>query len=96
MEVRGDKKPASKAPGIKNLQRSLKSIGFEVRPTGTVDEATVSAVNSVFQGWDDAPPKLRAGNLTAAQISSNLPTVSKYLRKAIGEAQDFGDATKEG
>lgn len=80
---------APRSPGVKNLQRSLQSIGMEVKPTGVVDAATVTAINEVFSGWDDAPPKLRTGNLTAKQISSNLPVVAKYLHQAISGSKSF-------
>ena len=81
-------------PGVKNLQRRLASVGLPVRQTGVVDEATVEAINGIFSGWDDAPEKLRGGNLTAGQISKNLPAVTKYVKLALGGAQNFGDATR--
>ena len=86
----------AKIPGVKNMQRTLQSVGMPVRTTGVVDQPTVDAVNAIFQGWDDAPSALAGGNLTAGQIMSNLPLVQKYLRQAIGGAQQFGDATKDG
>lgn len=82
--------------GIKGMQRELAGIGMPVRVTGKVDAATVDAVNAVFHGWDDAPPLLKNGDLSARQISANLPFVEKYVRKAIGGAQEFGDATRDG
>jgi len=81
-------------PGVKNLQRRLASVGLPVKQTGFVDEATRDAVNGIFAGWDDAPASLRGGNLTAGQISKNLPLVTKYVKLALGGAQNFGDATK--
>lgn len=92
-EPGGDESGAA-GTGVKGMQRMLAGIGMAVRPTGAVDRATVDAINAVFAGWDDAPPKLRGGNLTARQISSNLPAVSRYLKLAIHGAQDFGDATR--
>lgn len=90
-------KPADEsgaAGGVVGMQKMLAGIGMAVRPSGRVDAATVDAINAVFAGWDDAPPKLRGGNLTGKQISSNLPSVERYLRMAIHGAQDFGDATR--
>lgn len=81
-------------PAVANMQKMLAGIGMAVRPTGRVDAATVDAINAVFAGWDDAPPKLRGGKLTQQQIERNLPAVSKYLHAAIHGAQDFGDATR--
>lgn len=96
MDRAGSEKPAgNRVAGVKNLQRTLASIGMGVKTTGVVDEATVEAVNSVFNGWDDAPESLKGGNLTASQIAKNLPTVSKYLRLAVHGAQGFGDASKD-
>lgn len=86
---------AAMQPGVKNLQRRLASVGLPVKQTGVVDNATTNAINGIFAGWDDAPASLRGGNLTPGQISKNLPLVTKYVRKALGEAQQFGDATKE-
>lgn len=81
--------------GIKRMQRELAGIGMPVKPTGKVDDATVDAINEIFHGWDDAPPLLKNGDLTARQISENLPFVEKYVKKAIGGAQEFGDATND-
>jgi hypothetical protein len=86
---------ATEAAGVKRVQRALASVGMPVRTTGVVDQATVSALNNIFAGWQDAPPKLRAGGLTARDVKSMLPSVEKYLARAVGEAQKFGDATKE-
>ena len=86
----------TKVPGVKNMQRSLASVGMNVKTTGVVDQPTVDAINAIFEGWDDAPAQLRGGDLTARQIQNNLPTVQKYLRQAIGGAQAFGDASKDG
>lgn len=82
--------------GVKSMQRELAGIGMPVQVTGKVDAATVDAVNEIFHGWDDAPALLKSGDLTARQISANLPFVEKYVKKAIGGAQEFGDATKDG
>jgi hypothetical protein len=88
--------PGAKVSGVKNMQRSLSNIGMPVKLTGVIDQPTVEALNAVFQGWDDAPARLRTGTLTAREIQSMLPAVQHYLHKAIGEAKDFGDAAREG
>jgi hypothetical protein len=79
---------------IKAIQKDLMRIGTEVRPTGVVDQATVTAVNNVFNGWDDAPPALRGGDLTAGQITKNAKVVAKYLHKAVGETTTFADVNE--
>lgn len=89
-----DDESGAAAGGVAGMQKMLAGIGMAVRPTGRVDQATVDALNAVFAGWDDAPPKLRGGALTAKQIASNLPAVARYLKLAIHGAQDFGDATR--
>jgi hypothetical protein len=86
---------ASMQPGVKSLQRRLASVGLPVKQTGVVDSATVQAVNGIFAGWDDAPANLSGGNLTAGQIAKNLGLVSKYVKKALGGAQNFGDSSKD-
>lgn len=78
---------------IITIQRQLQKINADIRPTGKVDAATVIGVNSVFNGWDDAPPELATGRLTAAQISKNARTVAKFLKKAIGESTTFADVS---
>lgn len=82
--------------GVKNLQRTLASIGLPVKVTGVVDDPTVEALNGIFSEWDDAPASLRGGKLTAAAVANNLPTITAYVRRAAGGAKNFGDATKEG
>ena len=80
---------------VKGMQARLRGIGFsDVRPTGKLDRVTVEAINSIFNGWDDAPPALRTGTLTDRQIAANLGTVQKYMKKAVGEAQMMLNADK--
>lgn len=90
-----EKVGAAMQPGVKNLQRRLASVGLQVKQTGVVDDATTQAINGIFAGWDDAPAKMRTGKLTASEISRNLPLVTKYVKKALGEAQNFGDSSKD-
>lgn len=78
---------------VKNIQRALRGLGFtDIRVTGVLDARTVTAINGIFGGWDDAPTKLRSGALSARQVSANLPVVAKYLRQAIGGAQKMLNA----
>lgn len=82
---------ASPGGPIRSIQITLQHMGMPVRPTGTLDQATVDAINGVFNGWDDAPPKLRTGKLTAHDIVRQLPIVSKFVHAAAGGAQVFHD-----
>lgn len=77
------------------MQKDLLKIGSDgVKPTGKLDEATVNAINGVFNGWDDAPKNLTSGNLTPAQISKNQNVVARYLHKAIGEMTTFSNVNE--
>jgi hypothetical protein len=76
---------------IRAIQTDLKKIGALTRVTGVLDDATVTGVNQVLGGWDDAPPKLRTGKLTSHEIAQNLPAVRKYLRAAVTGALVFPD-----
>lgn len=91
MERVGSDKLPRRTPGVGNIQRTLRSIGMQVPQTGALDAATVAAINSIFAGWDDAPPRLRTGELTAAQIAANLPMVSRYLKLATSGAKSFDE-----
>jgi len=79
---------------IAAIQKDLIKIGSPVRPTGKLDAATISAINQVFNGWDDAPAALRTGELTGPQIARNAKVVAKYLRKAVGETTMFADVNE--
>lgn len=72
----------SGSTSVVSLQQHLRAMGMQVRPTGVLDKATVAAINAVFTGWDDAPPKLATGRLTAHQISMQLPVVAKLVSLA--------------
>ena len=77
------------------MQKDLLKIGSDgVRPTGKLDEATVRAINGVFNGWDDAPKNLTTGNLTISQVSKNQALVARYLHKAIGEMKSFSNVNE--
>jgi hypothetical protein len=67
---------------IKTIQMSLAKMGVPLRPTGVLDQATVDAINGVFSGWDDVPPKLRTGQLTKHDVAVQIGAVSKYVKLA--------------
>ena len=68
---------------IKSIQLDLKKIGIPVAPTGVLDDSTVTAINGVFAGSVDVPPKLATGALTKHDIASNLPAVSRGLKVIV-------------
>ena len=76
---------------IRNIQVTLSKMGLPVRPTGVLDDPTVTAINGVFGGWDDAPPALRTGHLTKHDIARQLPVVAKLVRQAAGGAMVLPD-----
>lgn len=84
-----------KTPGVKNIQRTLASIGIPVKQTGALDQETVDAINSIFKGWDDAPSKLRGGNLTAHDIAKDIGAVARYINLATGGAKSFEDLPED-
>ena len=65
---------------IKSIQLDLKHLGIPLEPTGVLDDPTVTAINGVFAGSVDVPPKLATGNLTKHDIATNLPAVSRGSR----------------
>jgi hypothetical protein len=70
---------------VKFLQKNLRAVGFsDIKVTGVLDAKTVAAINGIFGGWDDAPPKYKTGALTAAEIGKNLNTVVKLMKSAVG------------
>lgn len=76
------------ASPIKNLQKTLVSIGMPVQPTGVLDQATVDAVNGVFDGLDIVPSKLRTGRLTKHDVAAQIGVVTKYVKLAAGGAMN--------
>lgn len=76
---------------IKTIQVTLAKMGLPVHPTGVLDDLTVSAINGVFNGWDDAPPDLRTGKLTAHDIARKLPVVTRLVKLAAGGAMVLPD-----
>lgn len=74
---------------IKSIQLDLIKIGLQVRASGVLDDPTVVAINGVFQGSVDVPPKLATGSLTKHDIASNLPAVSRGLKVIVHGAQNF-------
>lgn len=68
---------------IKSIQLDLQKIGLPVQPTGVLDDPTVVAINGVFQGSVDVPPKLATGNLTKHDIAKNLSVVARSLKVIV-------------
>lgn len=64
-------------------------MGLPVKPTGTLDPQTVGFINAVLGSWDDAPPKLRTGSLSAREIKSQLGLVAKLIKRAASGATSF-------
>lgn len=88
-------KGANPSNPVLAMQRDLLKIGSDgVAPTGKLDEATVRAINGVFNGWDDAPKSLTTGNLTLSQISKNQNVIARYLHKAVGEMKSFSNVNE--
>ena len=88
---RSDSFGAATGGPIKSIQLTLAKMGLPVHPTGVLDNPTVSAINGVFNGWDDAPPALRTGQLTKHDIARQLPTVAKLVKQAAGGAMVLPD-----
>lgn len=76
---------------IKTIQLDLQKIGLPVRATGTLDQATVDAINGVFNGSVDVPLDLRSGNLSMHDIARKLPVVSKSLKTIVRGSQTFSN-----
>lgn len=74
---------------IKTVQTYLAHMGLPVRPTGVLDAATVNAINGIFDGWDDAPAKLRTGRLTKHEIAAQIGVVAHYVKLAATGATSF-------
>ena len=87
--IAGDSVFGAAGGPIKTVQSLLANMGLPVRPTGVLDDATVSAVNGVLGDWDDAPPKLRTGRLTKHEVAANLPTITHLVKRAAGGATNF-------
>ena len=76
---------------IKAIQLDLKKIGIPVQPTGVLDDSTVTAINGVFAGSVDVPPKLATGALTKHDIVANLPVVARSLKVIVYGAMVLPD-----
>lgn len=74
---------------IKTIQLNLQKIGLPVHATGTLDQATVDAINGVFNGSVDVPPDLRSGNLSMHDIARRLPVVARSLKTIVRGSQNF-------
>jgi len=74
---------------IKTVQVYLARMGLPVRATGVLDAATVNAINGIFDGWDDAPPRLRTGRLTKHEIATQIGVISRYVKLAATGATNF-------
>lgn len=83
----------SAAGPIRAIQLDLRKIGLPVQPTGTLDDATVQAINGVFNGSVDVPPKLATGNLTKHDIVANIVAVQRGLKVIVHGAQNFEDVS---
>jgi len=77
------------ASPIKTMQTHLARMGLPVRVNGVLDTPTVTAVNGIFDGWDDVPPELRTGRLTKHQIATRIALVTHYVKLAAAGATDF-------
>lgn len=78
---------------IRAIQLDLRKIGLPVQPTGTLDDATVQAINGVFNGSVDVPPRLATGNLTKHDIVANIVAVQRGLKVIVHGAQNFEDVS---
>lgn len=78
---------------IKTIQLDLRKIGIPVQATGTLDDATVTAINQIFNGSVDVPAKLATGNLTKHDIAANIGAVSRALKVVVHGAQNFEDVS---
>ena len=84
---------AARGGPIKTIQLDLRKIGVPVDPTGVLDDPTVQAINNIFNGSVDVPPKLATGNLTKHDIAANIGAVSKALKVVVHGAQNFEDVS---
>jgi hypothetical protein len=78
---------------IKTIQLDLRKIGVPIQPTGALDDATVQAINGIFAGSVDVPPKLATGSLTKHDIAANLGAVQRALKVVVHGAQNFEDVS---
>jgi len=78
-----------------SLRKKLRSIGFDIKKTGPVDQDVVDAVNGIFKGWDEAPKGLQAGDMTVAGCRKYVAKVDELVGKAIGGAQHLEHAEKD-
>lgn len=74
---------------IRTIQVNLRKIGVPVKPSGVLDDATVQAVNQIFDGSVDVPPKLATGRLSKHDIVANIGAVIRALNVVVRGAQNF-------
>ena len=74
---------------VRVMKKQLRSIGFQLADNGVIDAPTVTALNSILVGWDDAPARLKTGVLKAPQIQRELRTITALVRRAVGTATGF-------
>lgn len=74
---------------IRAIQNDLRTIGIPLRATGTLDDATVLALNQVFVGSVDVPRALATGTLTKHDIAAKLPVVMRSLKVIVHGAQNL-------
>jgi hypothetical protein len=87
--IAGDSILGAAGGPIKTVQVYLARMGLPVHATGVLDAATVNAINGIFDGWDDAPPKLRTGRLTKHEIAAQIGLVTRYVKRAATGATSF-------
>lgn len=79
---------------IRTIQVNLNKIGVPVKPSGVLDDATVQAVNQIFDGSVDVPPKLATGHLSKHDIAANVGAVVHALNVIVHGAQNFQDVSR--
>ena len=86
-----NRKPLSGLGGasgpIRTIQLDLQKIGVPVQPTGVLDDATVTALNQIFEGSVDVPARLATGRLTKHDIAREIPVVVRALKVVVHGAK---------
>ena len=71
---------APRSNAVRALQNDLRKLGVPVRASGVLDQATVDALNGIFEGSVDVPRALASGQLTAFQVARQIGLVHKALK----------------
>lgn len=74
---------------VRAMKRQLRSVGFQLADNSIVDANTVTAVNAILVGWDDAPARFKTGRLNAYLIQRELRNIAPLIRRAVGTAVGF-------